>query len=292
MMMKSKINKKSKLRYSYEKKSFQTFITIVVTLCTVFSFIALFITVVNSAKTDNEVAFNIFALPSVENFVSALKENYSGAWSEIAPYFFRSVMTALIGAAGSTMLGALLAYILVFKDFYFKNAVFMLFIAVMLVPSIIGYPVLLPLMRDTFKLGDTLAGYMIPTIGGCQVGGMFLFRTFFSQQPKSIYESAKMDGANDVDLFLRFTLPLSLPIMLYYAVGIFTNMYNDYLWSSLILDSNLTLMPKMLSLVDSNTLQYGAMYAMYCISSLPMIIVAIISMKYFCSGEFASGMKL
>lgn len=221
-----------------------------------------------------------------------MSSNYAKAWLEVYVYFFRSLGTALVGATGATLLGAFLAYILVFKDFYFKDAVFMLFIAVMLVPSIIGFPILLPLMRDTFNLGDTYAGYVIPTIGGCQVGGMFLFRTFFGQQPKSIYESARLDGANDFTLIFRFTLPLSLPILLYYGISIFSNMYNDYLWPSLILDTKLTLMPKMLSLVDSNTLKYGAMYAMYCISSIPLIFTTTISLKTFSSGEFASGMKL
>lgn len=291
-MIVNKLNRKNKIRYSYERKSFQIFITVVVTLCTLFSFIALFITVVNSLKTDNEVAFDIFALPTVNNFVSAMSSNYAKAWIEVYVYFFRSLGTALVGATGATLLGAFLAYILVFKDFYFKDAVFMLFIAVMLVPSIIGFPILLPLMRDTFNLGDTYAGYVIPTIGGCQVGGMFLFRTFFGQQPKSIYESARLDGANDFTLIFRFTLPLSLPILLYYGISIFSNMYNDYLWPSLILDTKLTLMPKMLSLVDSNTLKYGAMYAMYCISSIPLIFTTTISLKTFSSGEFASGMKL
>ena len=291
-MIVNKLNRKNKIRYSYERKSFQIFITVVVTLCTLFSFIALFITVVNSLKTDNEVAFDIFAFPTVNNFVSAMSSNYAKAWIEVYVYFFRSLGTALVGATGATLLGAFLAYILVFKDFYFKDAVFMLFIAVMLVPSIIGFPILLPLMRDTFNLGDTYAGYVIPTIGGCQVGGMFLFRTFFGQQPKSIYESARLDGANDFTLIFRFTLPLSLPILLYYGISIFSNMYNDYLWPSLILDTKLTLMPKMLSLVDSNTLKYGAMYAMYCISSIPLIFTTTISLKTFSSGEFASGMKL
>ena len=291
-MIVNKLNRKNKIRYSYERKSFQIFITVVVTLCTLFSFIALFITVVNSLKTDDEVAFDIFAFPTVNNFVSAMSSNYAKAWLEVYVYFFRSLGTALVGATGATLLGAFLAYILVFKDFYFKDAVFMLFIAVMLVPSIIGFPILLPLMRDTFNLGDTYAGYVIPTIGGCQVGGMFLFRTFFGQQPKSIYESARLDGANDFTLIFRFTLPLSLPILLYYGISIFSNMYNDYLWPSLILDTKLTLMPKMLSLVDSNTLKYGAMYAMYCISSIPLIFTTTISLKTFSSGEFASGMKL
>ena len=168
----------------------------------------------------------------------------------------------------------------------------MFFIAILLVPSIIGYPILIPLVRDTFKLGDTYLGYLIPMIGGGQVVGMFLFRTFFSQQPKSLYESASLDGANDVTMFLKITLPLAMPIILYHFVGSFAGIYNEYLWASLILDGNQTLTNIMYSVVNNNSVKYGATYAMYLISSVPLIITAIISMKYFKSGEFAAGLKL
>ena len=121
----------------------------------------------------------------------------------------------------------------------------MLFIAVLLIPSIIGYPILVPLMRDTFGLGDKYAGLLIPYIGGNQVGAMFLFRTFFSSQPKSIYESARLDGASELKIFIKITVPLALPILLYFFISAFSGIYNEYLYSSLILDSKLTLMPKM-----------------------------------------------
>jgi ABC-type glycerol-3-phosphate transport system permease component len=129
-------------------------------------------------------------------------------------------------------------------------------------------------------------------IGGGQVVGMFLFRTFFSQQPKSLYESASLDGANDVTMFAMITVPLALPIILYHFVGSFAGIYSEYLWASLILRSNPTLMVIMHSSVASGDIQYGASYAMYLISSLPLIATAIISIKYFKSGEFAAGLKL
>ena len=168
----------------------------------------------------------------------------------------------------------------------------MLFIAVLLVPSIIGFPTLVPLMRDTFHLGDTYLGYVLPTIGGAQVGAMFLFRTFFSQQPKSLYESARLEGANDFHIFFRLTIPLALPILLYYALTIFTSIYNDFLWASLILSNKITLMPIIFTNADSGLIGQGSVYAMYVISSMPLVITTFLSMKYFASGEFASGMKL
>ena len=168
----------------------------------------------------------------------------------------------------------------------------MLFISVLLVPSIIGYPILIPLIRDKFGVGDSYFGYLLPMIGGSQVTGMFLLRTFFSQQPKSLYESAKLDGANDFVLFTRITLPLSLPIVLYYFVGCFSGIYNEYLWASLIMDNNQTVTTIMHSVVASGEIKYGAAYAMYFLASIPLIITTVISMKYFKSGEFAAGLKL
>ena len=168
----------------------------------------------------------------------------------------------------------------------------MVFIAVLLVPSIIGYPILVPLVRDKLGVGDTHFGYLLPIVGGGQVMGMFLFKTFFSQQPKSLYESARLDGANDFVLYTRITIPLALPIVLYYFVGCFSGIYNEYLWASLIMYNNQTITTIMYSSVDTSEIEHGAAYAMYLISSLPLIVTTIISMKYFKSGEFAAGLKL
>ena len=286
------IKKNKPIRKPYEKNAFQSVIVFCVVFCTVFSFLPLLITVINSMKTQEQVSQDIFSLPQISTFLTAIGDNFGSAWGEIGPYFFRTVAVALVGAFFETLLSAVLAYILCFKDFYFKKQVFILFIAVLLIPSIIGFPILVPLIRDTFHLGDTYFGYLLPTVGGCQVSGMFLFKTFFSQQPKSLYECASAEGANDFHVFFRVTVPLARPIILYFFVGAFSGIYNDYLWASLILDNNLTMMTKMYSLVDSQSLQYGAMYALYIISSVPLIVTTVISMKYFKSGEFAAGLKL
>ncbi|MBQ7995938.1 MAG: carbohydrate ABC transporter permease [Bacilli bacterium] len=296
MIKRLRVQSKTRPIQSHEKLWKQIIILTFVTFATAFSLLPLIITFLNSMKTNEQVAANIFALPEWNTMFVAIKDNFSVAWESIGPYFIKTIFIALITAVLETIIVVLLAYILTFKDFYFKNLVFMVFISILLVPSIIGYPILLPLIRDHMHLGkDNLyyIGYILPMLGGCQAPGMFLMRTFFSQQPKTLYESAKIEGANDFRLILHITIPLALPIILYYFVGAFSGVYNEYLWASLFLDGNYTtLMTKMYSLVDNQSIQYGGMYAMYIISSLPLIVTTIISMRYFKSGEFAAGLKL
>ncbi|MBQ3019745.1 MAG: carbohydrate ABC transporter permease [Clostridia bacterium] len=269
-----------------------------ITLCTVFCLIPLFITIVNALKDNDAVTRNIFSMPNILDIRKDFSHNFSFAWDKINDAFFRSILLTLIGALIDIALGALLGYIFTYKEFPFKEIIFMIFISVMLLPSIMGMPILVPFIRNKLNLYDTYFGYLLPNIAGGQVGGLFLFRTFFGQQPKSIYESAQIEGANDWDIFFRLTTPLAFPIILYKFVGTFSSLYNDLLWPILILDENLTLMPTMISqaskFVDGTygQAENGALYAMYIISGIPLIFTSIISMKFFSSGDFAAGIKL
>ena len=95
---------------------------------------------------------------------------------------------------------------------------------------------------------------------------------------------------------MRITLPLAFAIILYQFVGSFSSVYNDYLWPSLLWMGNenkqtVTLVLRANS-DEWNKNSYGAVYAMYILSSIPLIFTSAISMKYFSGGDFASGMKL
>ena len=269
-----------------------------VTVCTLFCLIPLFITALNAFKSNLEIETSIFAFPVLDSLGLNIRNNFRLAWEGISAPFVRSIIIPLIGTVLDCVLGSILAYIFTYKEFHFKETIFFTYISVMLLPSIMGMPILVPFMRNTLGLGDTYVGYLLPNLAGGQIGGLFLFRTFFGQQPKSIYESAQIEGANDVDIYCKLTVPLALPIILYKMVGTFSSLYNDYLWPSLIMDSKMTLMPIMLSMQQKFTAgigtgkQNGAMYAMYIISSIPLIFTSVISMKFFSSGDFAAGIKL
>ena len=285
---------------SQDKKSWQIFIVIYITVFTVFTLIPLYLTIINALKDNASVAGNIFGFPSFwkQGFFSTIGRNFSLAWSGpglidgMNVYFWRSVLLAFASAFLTCVIGTILGYLFTYKTFYFKEGIFIFFLAVMMLPSIMGMPVLVPFVSNTLGLKDSYVGYLLPILSGGQVTSLFLFRTFFSQQPKAIYESARIEGANDMQLYLTFTVPLALPIILYCFVGSVSSVYNDYLWPILILRDNLTLMPAMKNLETNFVNDKGAIYAMYILSSIPLIITSIISMKFFGSGDFAAGLKL
>lgn len=286
------LGRRNKVKKTYDRASFQTLVYVWVIFCTLFSLLSLFITLISAMKTNTEIITNIFALPNIKTMFQAIGYNFKIAWNLVKDKLLNSVIIALIGAALDCIVGAVLAYIFTYKNIYFKEIIFTIFIAVMLLPSIMGMPILVPFMRNQLQLGDTIVGYLLPMVAGGQVTALFLFRTFFGQQPKALYENAQVEGANDFFIFVKITFPLAFPIIMYKFVGTFSSLYNDYLWASLILEDNMTLMPIIKTLSASLGNDLGAMYAMYAISAVPLVITSIISMKYFSSGDFAAGMKL
>lgn len=287
---------KKHIRYSHNHLGFQIFILVYLILCTLFCLLSLFITVLNACKTNANIISNgIFGLLE-GNVFQIIGENFKEAWSVLKKPFWNSILFSFVGALLNCLVGAILGYVFTFKEFPFKRFLFTLYISVMLLPSIMGMPILVPFMQQNFEgtlKNFPILPYLAPMLAGGQVGALFLFKTFFGQQPSSIYESARVEGSNDFHMFIKITLPLALPIILFHFVGSFSSIYNDYLWASLIMEPGTMMMPTLQS--ASQTLQEtqrGAMYMLYVISSFPLIITTAISMKFFASGDFASGMKL
>lgn len=280
--------RKTRLKHS-DKTSIQVFITTFTVISVLFCLLPLCMTIINSTKTNYEIRSNIFALPS--GFVYA---NYREAFSVLGLSMFNSILVAFVGSAVRMLFAAVLAYIFAQKDFMGKEFFFYLYLVMLFVPSTLGTSVLYAFMYKV-NLIDTYWAVWLPYVAGGQAGATFLFRTFFRQQPKSVIEAARIDGANDVHIFFMLVIPLAIPILLYGFLQGFGSYYNDYLWPSLVLKSehNITLM---VTLIRASSIyeakDWGVVYAMYLVSSIPLIITSAISLKFFQSGEFASGMKL
>ena len=81
-------------------------------------------------------------------------------------------------------------------------------------------------------LYDSILVMIIP--GAIDTFNMLLMRNYFASLPKEMEESAKMDGANDITVFAKIYLPLSLPMLatigLFFAVGNWNSWYNGMLF--------------------------------------------------------------
>ncbi|GHI00093.1 carbohydrate ABC transporter permease [Neobacillus kokaensis] len=137
---------------------------------------------------------------------------------------------------------------------------------------------------------------------------VILLRTFFQSIPDSLEESAKMDGANDLQILRYIYLPLSKPALvtvgLIYAVG----KWNSYFWAMILLkDENKiplqVLLKKMIVEMSLNEELTGSMnaantmsqetfiYATIIVSILPIVLVYPFLQKYFVKGTMIGGIK-
>lgn len=98
-------------------------------------------------------------------------------------------------------------------------------------------------------------------------------------------------------MMFRIAMPLALPIMMIQGIGIFSALYNDYIWPLLVIDDLKLqlLMPQLKTItveVGSGIANVGKNNAMFLMSGIPLLIGATFSLKYFINGDFASGLKM
>ena len=89
------------------------------------------------------------------------------------------------------------------------------------------------LIVDVLHMNDTIWVMIIP--GAIDTFNMLLMRNYFATLPKELEESARIDGANDIQIFVKIFLPLSLPMLatigLFFAVGNWNSWYNGMLFN-------------------------------------------------------------
>ncbi len=260
-----------------------------ITLIFIFLLIPIVITIMYSLKAPDEHLLSIWTLPATPQWFY-----YRDAFSQVGKNMLNSIIVCTASTVGVIFFGSITAYVFSRHDFWGKELLFALILALMMIPnSLLLTPTFL--VVNDLGLLDTMWALILPNMAGPQVGAIFLFRTFFSQQPKAIFESAKIDGAGDFRMYFSMTLPLAVPVLIIQALGTFGALYNDYLWPMLVIKDNSvqTLMPMLKTISEKVSLtDPGISYAMYIVAGLPLIAISLFGLKYFVSGDFAAGLKL
>lgn len=121
-------------------------------------------------------------------------------------------VTAIMSIAGTSLylvMASMCAYPLSRTDFkYRKSITFYLFFTMLFNGGLVPFYIM---MTKYLHLKDTYAALIIPLLGN--VWYVFLIRTFFQQLPVSVIESATIDGASELRIYMRIILPLSTPVM-------------------------------------------------------------------------------
>lgn len=173
-----------------------------------------------------------------------------------------------------------------------SGVVFKIFFWVMLLPGGMG---LIPLYKsfiDFPVLHVSLIGTYWPIwLMAVNVFDIILFKNFFDGISTQIVEAARIDGANDVRIFTKILLPLSMPICITVAIFTFNGQFGQFLWPLLVLgDEKTTVGVQLYHMKSGNyTMDYHMLALLFSI--IPQAVVYAIFQKRIIGGINVGGVK-
>lgn len=225
--------------------------------------------------------------------------NYEVVWNigDAAPRdyhfalaYFNSIKIAVINVIGSVITSSLAGYAFAKIKFRGANAVFMLYLATMMIPSQVT---LIPKFTLFDKLGlmGTHATLIMP--GLVTVTGTFLMRQAFMQVSDELKESACIDGAGELRIWGQIMVPVVKPSMASLALIVFLWNWNNYLDALVFLrDWRLYTIPVALTnFVEETSTNYGLIMAASASALIPVFVVFLACQRFFIKGLTAGAVK-
>lgn len=248
----------------------------------------------NSFKTDAAITSDMnsmaaFIPPALngsffDNYISILTNTN----------FIRYMVNTLFYAAVLIVLGVIVnglaGYALAKINFPFKERWILIIMLLMIVPmeTIITIHFLF-----IAKLGllNTVIGYILPMI--VNPFNIFLFRQVFVSLPDDVYEAAQLDFCSPVKYFFTMVLPMSKGVVATVSVFTFLNVWNDYLWPSLVFTSSdlLTAQIGLNAITSNDNTTMGQTLAVITLITIPVIIIYSLFSKQIVEGVVSTGSK-
>jgi ABC-type glycerol-3-phosphate transport system permease component len=201
--------------------------------------------------------------------------------------FARWALNTLVVAVGGSVLSILLSSLAGFAfakyDFRFKNALFMIMLATLLIPSQVLLVPQFEIIRSLHWF-NTYEGLIIPRAVGAF--GIFLMRQYTVNLPSELLDAARVDGATEFGIWWRIVLPLVRPGLAVLGILSFTGLWNDFFWPLIITtDPNMFVVNLGISsLVGPYDYQYGILLSGTLLACLPVIIIFLFFQRQFIAG--------
>jgi alpha-glucoside transport system permease protein len=209
----------------------------------------------------------------------------------------RSFVNSLLIAVPSTLIpifiGACTAYAFAWMRFPLRKPLYLMVVALIVVPL---QMTMIPVLRLFNKIGLTgnfIGIWLAHTAYGLPFA-IYLLRNFISQLPRSLIESAQIDGASHPTIFLRLVLPTSIPAISSLAIFQFMWVWNDLLIALIFLGGTPDVAPMTVT-ISSMVNSYGGgweyLTAAAFISMVLPLVVFFALQKYFVKGVLAGSIK-
>jgi ABC-type glycerol-3-phosphate transport system permease component len=255
-----------------------------------FAFYPLFIMVVVSFKNNEQYQANPWFFDPISTWHW---ENWSKAWGIVQTYIANSIVTSVSGVIIGMIMVILTSYVLARYRFPGRSVIYYGIIASMFLPGTAASLVTLFALLEELQLINSLWALIVVGAAGGQVIGIFILKQFIEDIPKELFESAQIDGAGHLQQIYNIVLPMSGSILATVAIMKFLGLWNNVILPLVIMrdDHKLTIPVGLLRLEGEYVKQWGEMMAGYTISSLPLIILFIFTMRLFVKGLAAGAVK-
>jgi len=212
---------------------------------------------------------------------------------------FRGLLNSGIFTAGvivcTVVFGVLVGYALAHLQWRGRGVTFALALLVQVVPfQLLMIPLYVLIARD-YGLSDNYLGMILPF--AINSSAVIIFRQYFLQLPKDIFEAARIDGASELRLLWNVALPLVRPALLTVVLITFIGPWNEFLWPFLI-TKQASLQPLAVSLANyistiaaSASNPFGATLAGAFVLAVPAVTLFIVFQRYFTNTDLGSGVK-
>ncbi len=208
--------------------------------------------------------------------------------------FLNSIFITIPSTILPLLIASMAAYALAWIRFPFRDTVFLIIVAMLIVPVQIGFIPLVAAFRESGTgLLTTYGAVWLAHTAYALPFGIFLLRNFFITLPKDLIEAARIDGASNWAIFRTVVVPLSVPAIAAYGIFQFLWVWNDLLMALVYVQTNgLQPMPfQVNSLLGTYATEWSLLSAAAFLIMIVPLIVFISLQRYFVQGLLAGSVK-
>ncbi len=248
----------------------------------------LYLTLIGSVKNLDQILNNFFVPTWPMSF-----KNYAKAFTKVSPYFLNTALYAVLSCVMTVTVSALAGFSFSALRFPLRKLMFGMMFAKMFLPGIMS---LVPSFMLAKNLGLLNTPFVIALfcVGTSQPFWVYVMKVFVDGQPRELFESMRIDGATELQVFARLALPLLVPMVSLMSLNIVLFCWNDFIWPLVTLTdpSKRTITVGIFKLASAAGMDYGMMIAGYALAAAPLLIAFFFSMKSFISGLTSGAIKL
>jgi multiple sugar transport system permease protein len=195
----------------------------------------------------------------------------------------------------TVVFGLLAGYALAVLRFRGRGAVFAGVLLVLVIPfQLLMIPLYVLIVRD-YGLADSYLGMILPF--AINSTAVFVFRQFFMQLPRELFDAARIDGAGELSILWRIAVPLAKPAILTAVLLTFIGPWNEFLWPFLVTKEQ-HMQPLAVSLANyidtvsaRATNPFGAILAGAVVLAAPAVALFLVFQRRFEASNLGSAVK-